>query len=80
MVQARYDEGQAAGVAPDPHRVAGVAQLGEVGQPQRGQQRLGVGGGTFETTELDVPDGTVLVNTGKITERPRHEPEHAVKI
>ncbi|MFO7273893.1 MAG: Rieske 2Fe-2S domain-containing protein [Bacillota bacterium] len=26
------------------------------------------------------PDGTILVNTGKITERARHQPEHAVKI
>ena len=26
------------------------------------------------------PDGTVLVNTGNIMERQRHEPEHAVKI
>ncbi|MFZ5817014.1 MAG: ubiquinol-cytochrome c reductase iron-sulfur subunit [Bacillota bacterium] len=25
-------------------------------------------------------DGTVLVNTGKITERPRHLPEHAKKV
>ncbi|WP_374712632.1 QcrA and Rieske domain-containing protein [Symbiobacterium terraclitae] len=46
-----------------------------------GQNIAGPAPRPLDMMEITVePDGTVLVNTGKITERVRHEPEHAVKI
>ncbi len=47
---------------------------------QNGQNIAGPAPRPLDIMEITVKDDSIIVNTGKITQRSKHEPQHAVKV